>query len=213
MAIAPIFVLVSTVRSLAGDREAGVFEYVLSLPLSLGGWYAGRFVGRLLLALAPIFLALFGAVLYGALRGAAVPWRELLFDMALLSGLVVAFVGVGFLVSSLARKVDTAQTLAFLIWLFCLLGLDLILLGALIRHQAPLEAVVAVALLNPLQVFRVASMMLFDPQLVLLGPTAYVVFDMFGREAFLVWALAYPLALGAGAAGLGYLALSHSDLP
>ncbi|MGB5406302.1 MAG: ABC transporter permease, partial [Thiogranum sp.] len=29
MAILPIFVLITTVRSVAGDREAGVFEYML----------------------------------------------------------------------------------------------------------------------------------------------------------------------------------------
>jgi len=29
MAILPVFVLITTVRSVAGDREAGVFEYML----------------------------------------------------------------------------------------------------------------------------------------------------------------------------------------
>ena len=42
MAILPIFVLITTVRSVAGDREAGVFEYLLSLPVSLGAWFWGR---------------------------------------------------------------------------------------------------------------------------------------------------------------------------
>ncbi|MBW2372252.1 MAG: ABC transporter permease, partial [Deltaproteobacteria bacterium] len=37
MAVLPIFVLITTVRSVAGDREAGVFEYLLALPVSLGG--------------------------------------------------------------------------------------------------------------------------------------------------------------------------------
>ncbi len=35
MAILPVFVLVTTVRSVAGDREAGVFEYLLALPIGL----------------------------------------------------------------------------------------------------------------------------------------------------------------------------------
>jgi ABC-2 type transport system permease protein len=213
MAVAPVFVLITTVRSLAGDREAGVFEYVLALPLSLGGWYAGRVLGRFALAVAPLAGALAAALVYGAARGVTIPWREVLFDVGLLSSLIFAFVGVGFLISTLTRKVDTAQTLAFLIWLGLLLALDLILLGVLIRNQAPLETVVAIAMLNPLQVFRVASMMLFDPQLVLLGPTAYAIFDMFGREAFLVWAFLYPLALGALAAAAGFWTLKRSDLP
>ena len=213
MAIAPIFILISTVRSLSGDREAGVFEYILALPLSLGAWYAGRVFGRFALAVAPVAGALVMAAIYGAARGGGVPWREFLFDIGLLASLIFAFIGLGFLISALAHKVDTAQTMAFVLWLFLLLALDLILLGVLIRNQAPLESVVVVAMLNPLQVFRIASMMLFDPQLVLLGPTAYAIFDIFGRELFLVWAFVYPLALGALAATLGYHVLKHSDLP
>ena len=77
MAIVPIFILISTVRSLAGDREAGVFEYVLGLPVGIGAWYAGRFFGRYLLAAAPVVLALLAAVVYGVVRGVKVPWVEL----------------------------------------------------------------------------------------------------------------------------------------
>ena len=47
MAILPIFVLITTVRSVAGDREAGVFEYLLSLPVSLSAWFWGKTAGAL----------------------------------------------------------------------------------------------------------------------------------------------------------------------
>jgi hypothetical protein len=42
VAILPIFVLISTVRSVAGDKEAGVFEYLLSLPAARVGWVEER---------------------------------------------------------------------------------------------------------------------------------------------------------------------------
>ena len=53
MAILPIFVLITTVRSVAGDREAGVFEYLLSLPISLGAWYWGKLLGRFVVIFLP----------------------------------------------------------------------------------------------------------------------------------------------------------------
>lgn len=212
-AILPIFILITTVRSLAGDREAGVFEYVLGLPVGVGAWYTGRFLGRYCLAAAPVVTALFVAVAYGAVRGVAVPWIELGFDIGLLLVLVLAFVGLGFLISTLCRSVDTAQTVAFLVWLTLVLALDLVLLGALIRARLSLEGVVAIAMLNPLQVFRTGSMLLFDPQLVLLGPTAYAVFDLFGRTGFMVWSFAYPALLGLASAGAGYLIFRRDDLP
>lgn len=212
MAILPIFVLVTTVRSLAGDREAGVYEYVLGLPVGLGAWYAGRFLARYVLAVAPVIGALASAVAYGVIRGVAIPWVELGFDIGILLAMILTFVGLGFFIASLAKSVDLAQTAAFLLWLVLILGLDLVLLGVLIRDRMPVEGVVAIALLNPLQVFRIGSMILFDPQLVLLGSTAYAVFDVFGRAGFLIWSLAYPLALGAGSAYAGFLAFRRGDL-
>ena len=62
MAILPIFVLITTVRSVAGDREAGVFEYLLSLPVSLVAWFWGKILGRYIVIFVPVFLAMLGAV-------------------------------------------------------------------------------------------------------------------------------------------------------
>lgn len=213
MAILPIFILITTVRSLAGDREAGVFEYVLGLPVGIGAWYAGRFLGRYLLAATPVVLALFAAAGYGIARGVAVPWVELGFDIGLLLGMIFTFVGLGFFISALTRSVDTAQTLAFIVWLVLVLALDLVLLGALIRGRLAVEGVVAIAMLNPLQVFRTGSMLLFDPQLVLLGPTAFTVFDIFGRTGFMIWSFAYPFTLGLVSAMGGWLLFRRGDLP
>jgi ABC-type Na+ efflux pump permease subunit len=53
MAILPVFVLITTVRSVAGDREAGVFEYLLALPVTLGGWFWGKLIGRFLVVFLP----------------------------------------------------------------------------------------------------------------------------------------------------------------
>ena len=79
--------------------------------------------------------------------------------------------------------------------------------------RSAIEGVVAVAMLNPLQVFRTGYMLLFDPQLVLLGPTAFTVFDIFGRTGFMIWSFLYPLALGGLAAGSGFLLFRRGDLP
>lgn len=213
MAILPIFVLITTVRSLAGDREAGVFEYILGLPVGVGAWYAGRFCARYVLAVSPVLAALAAAALYGAARGVSTPWLELGFDIGLLLAMTLAFVGIGFFIASISRTVDTAQTMAFIVWLALILLLDLALLGALIRGRLAIEGVVAIALLNPLQVFRTGSMLLFDTQLVLLGPTAYTIFDLFGRAGFMAWAFLYPTALGVGTALAGYFVFRRGDLP
>lgn len=213
MAILPLFVLITTVRGVAGDREAGVFEYMLSLPVPLGAWYWGRMLGRFAVVFVPVVLALLGAIGYGAARGLPVPWWHLLVDVGLLLSLTWCFLGIGFLISVLARSSDVAQTAAFVVWLVLVCFLDLVLLGLLLRSSLPPDAVLAVALANPLQVFRTASMLLFDPQLVLLGSAAYVILDHFGTAGYIAWALVYPALVGTAAAGLGFALFRRGDLP
>jgi ABC-2 type transport system permease protein len=212
MAILPIFVLITTVRSVAGDREAGVFEYMLSLPVSLGAWYWGKVIGRFLVVFLPVVLAMGLAIVWGLLRGLPVPWWPVLAYTGLLGSLAGCFLGLGMLISTLARTSDVAQGAAFVLWLFLLLFLDLMLLGLLINKGLPAETAVSIALANPLQTFRTAAMMLFDPNLVLLGPSAYVILDRFGHTTYLLWALLYPLALGVLSAAVGFQIFRKGDL-
>jgi len=213
MAILPIFVLITTVRSLAGDREAGIFEYMLSLPVSLFAWYWGRFVGRFAVVFLPVFAAMVLGSLYGILKGAQMPWQEFALYTAMLISLAICFLGIGFLISSLTRATDIAQGAAFFVWLILLLFLDLILLGMMIQEQAPAALVVMVALLNPLQAFRAGAMMIFDPQLIMLGPSADIILENFGYNGYLAWALLYPALLGLALGALGYTIFRRGDLP
>ena len=213
IAILPVFVLITTVRSVAGDREAGVFEYLLSLPISLSAWFWGRFLGRFIAVFLPVFLAMVGAVIWAAIKGADIPWGLFISYTGLLLAVAWCFLGIGMLISSLARTADVAQGLAFVVWLILLLFLDLILLGIMIREGLPSETAVAISLINPLQVFRTAAMVLFDPQLVILGPSAYVILDHFTEAGYIIWAIAYPVLLGTLSAFSGYYLFKKGDLP
>ena len=213
MAILPIFVLITTVRSVAGDREAGVFEYLLSLPISLGAWYWGKLLGRFLVIFMPVFLAMLAAAGWATWEEIPVPWSEFAYYTGLLLTLAWCFLGIGMLLSSVARSADVAQGAAFIVWLTLVLFLDIILLGALIKEHLPAETAILLSLTNPLQVFRTAAMMLFDRQLVLLGPSAFVILDNFGQVGYMVYAIVYPLVVGTVCAVLGYWAFRRGDLP
>jgi ABC-2 type transport system permease protein len=213
MAILPIFVLITTVRSVAGDREAGVYEYLLSLPVSLSAWFWGKITGRYLVIFLPVFAAMVAAVLIALVKQIEVPWGMFGYYTALLAAMCACFLGIGMLISALARGTDMAQGAAFLVWLTLLLFLDLILLGVMIQGKIAPETAVAIALANPLQVFRTAALSLFDPQLIVLGPSAFLILDTFGATGYQVFALAYPLVLGLVCATAGYLVFRKGDLP
>lgn len=213
MAILPIFVLISTVRSVAGDREAGVFEYLLSLPVSLGAWFWGKLLGRYIVVFLPVFLAMLGAALWSLAQNIEVPWNMFLYYTGLLAAMAWCFLGIAMLLSTLARSTDVAQGAAFVVWLAMLLFLDLILLGVMIQGHAAPEVAVAIALANPLQVFRTAALMLFDPQLIVLGPAAFVIMDTMGAAGFMIYGLVYPLVIGTLSATAGYFMFRRGDLP
>lgn len=213
VAILPIFVLITTVRSVAGDREAGVYEYMLSLPVSLKAWFWGKMLGRFLVIFLPVFLAMLGAALWSIYRRIGLDWDLFILYTLLLVSLSWAFLGFGMLISTVARTPDVAQTGAFLLWLLLLLFLDLLFLGVMIRESLPFELIIGVALLNPLQSFRTAAILLFDPQMVVLGPAAYVILDALGQWGYLTFAVAYPAVLGTLAAALGCFLFQRNDLP
>ena len=212
MAILPLFVLLTTVRSVAGDRESGALEYLLSLPVGVAAWFWGRIGGRFVVVFVPVVSAMFLAVLWALVAGIDVPWTQVLLYTGYLVSLAACFLGIGMMLSALSWSNDVATGIALLVWLALLMFIDLILLGLLVGSGLNSETVVAVALANPLQVFRTASMMLFDPQLVLLGSSAYVILDRFGTDGYTAWALLYPMALGGFCAFIGYRLFRRGDL-
>ena len=213
VAILPVFILITTVRSVAGDREAGVFEYLLALPVTLSAWYWGKMVGRFVVVFLPVFGAMAAAMVWALVRGFDVPWDLFLMNTAYMVALAWCFLGLGMLVSTIARTPDVAQGAAFLVWLVLLLFMDLILLGFMIQEQLPQETIIGIALSNPMQVFRTATMALFDPDLMLMGPAAYVIIDAFGRVGYMVYGVLYPMAIGTLAAAIGYQVFRRGDLP
>jgi ABC-2 type transport system permease protein len=132
---------------------------------------------------------------------------------ALLAAMGWCFLGIGMLISALARSTDVAQGA----------GLHGLADAAAVprpdparRHdpgQVAPEVAVGIALANPLQVFRTAALALFDPQLIVLGPSAFVILDTFGATGYKFFALLYPTAARRAGAGAGYLVFRRGDLP
>lgn len=212
MAVLPLFIVVTTARSMVGDREAGNLEYMLAFPVSLGVWYWGRFFARLVLVIAPVGAALAVGAVYGLARGHAVPWGPIALYSGLTAALAACFLGIGFLISALSRSTEVALGASLVVWLVLVAALDLLLLSMLIQNRFWPDLVISIALANPLQSFRTASMILFDPQLILLGPSSYVILDAFGVTGYVIWAMAYPTVLGLVFAALGYWRFARTDL-
>jgi len=196
MVILPIYVLISTVRSVVGDRENGVLEYFLSLPISFSSYYWGKFLGRFFVIYVPVFIAFLGAAIWGLIINLDVPWDLFVLYSGLLATMVFFFLGLSMFLSTITKSQEMALSTAFVIWLFLVAFMDILLIGLMLKIRLNPDAVIISSLFNPLQVFRTGSLILFDPKLTVMGPVSYYILDTVSRTTFIMFSLVYPTVLG-----------------
>ena len=209
--ILPVFILITTVRSIAGDKDLHILEYMLSFPISLRSYYWGKFLGRFISVSVPLLFAMVLAVIFGLISG-DVQWQLASLYTLLLITSAFTYLGIGFLISSIARTQEISLGFSLFIWLFLIALIDIVLIGFMIKSRVAPEFIFAVALVNPVQIFRVAAISLFDPVLSVIGPAAYFILDKMGRYQFLAYSFFYCTMLGFITALIGYLMFKRKDL-
>lgn len=210
--IVPIFILISTVRSISGDRESGLLEYFLSFPLSLKEYYFGKVLGRVFVVFTPLLFALIISVLIGIIKGTKIPWDIFFFYTLLLLALSVVFLSFGFLISSIVKNQEMGQGVAFLLWLILIAFLDIALIGLMLKSAIRETTIYAIALLNPIELFRIAAISLFDPNLAVIGPAAYFILDKFTPTTFIIYTFGYSIIISIFCFFIGYYVFSKKDL-
>jgi ABC-2 type transport system permease protein len=210
--ILPIFILITTVKSISGDRESNVLEYMLSFPVSLKDYYWGKMLGRFSTVFLPVFLALLMGVVFGLFSGGEMPWRMVFLYSALLFSLSFVFLGLAFFLSTMVKSTDVALGSSFVVWIAMLAFIDIALMGLMLQNRLSDEMIITIAMLNPIEVFRIGAISLFDPELTVIGPVAYYLLDTLGSRLLIVYALVYPILVGALFAYFGYIAFRKKDL-
>jgi len=210
--ILPIFILVTTVRSISGDRDSHILEYMLSFPISLRQYYWGKVFGRFITVFLPVFMAMLFAILYGMFKGADVPWEIFFLYTGLLFAMSSAFLGIAFFVSSIVKSSEMALGISFFVWILLLAFIDIALISLMMQQRINAELIVAIAMVNPMEIFRVAAISLFDPELTVMGPVAFYILDIMSQKMFIFISIVYPLVLGVLFASLGFRIFSKKDL-
>jgi len=210
--ILPIFILITTVKSISGDRESNVLEYMLSFPVSLKDYYWGKMLGRFATVFLPVFLALILGVIFGMMKGGALPWKMILLYSALLFSLSFVFLGLAFFLSTILKSTDIALGASFVVWIILLAFIDIALMGLMLQNRVGDELVITLAMLNPIEVFRIGAISLFDPELTVIGPVAYYLLDTLGSVWLIMYAFVYPIVIGLLLSYLGYIAFRKKDL-
>jgi ABC-2 type transport system permease protein len=210
--ILPIFILITTVRSISGDRDSHILEYMLSFPISLKQYYWGKVFGRFITVFLPVFMAMVFAILYGMYKGAEVPLGLFFLYTGLLFAMSSAFLGIAFFISSIVKSSEMALGISFFIWIFLLAFIDIALISLMMQQRMNAELIIGIAMINPMEIFRVAAISLFDPELTVMGPVAFYILDMMSQKVFVFISIVYPLLLGILFASLGFKIFEKKDL-
>jgi Cu-processing system permease protein len=204
--LVPLMGLTMGALSLAGERERGALDFWLSQPIDPIELYLGKTFG-LGLALAAVIAASFGAS--GILLGIAGSNHNPL-TLLLLTGLTVLLgwtsLALGLCLSSRAGRATTAVSVAVALWLVLVLVSSLGLMGtALVVRFSPLW-LLAAALVNPVECYRILALQLLSGSLEILGPAGLSAQDTLG--AWLVPVFLCSLLLWSWLSlSLGYLIL------
>jgi Cu-processing system permease protein len=168
--VVPLMALTIGAGSLAGEREHGTLHYLLSQPVNRAEVLLGKYLGlaaSLLGALALGF-GLSGLIIAGRGGQADAAAYGLLIVFAL--ALALGMLSLGFLISMLARKAAVATGVALFLWLTLVFGGDLGLMGTALAFKLPIQTLFNLALINPLQVFKMSSLISINATLDVLGP-------------------------------------------
>ena len=181
---------------LAGDRERGTLLNLLAQPVSRGEIFLGKLLGSALAVTVAMLVGFGVAALALASTGSGEPLAYLaLVGYSIL--LVLASLGLGFLVSALTRKSSTAMGAALLLWLGLVLFADLTLISATLALRPSPAVLLGMLLSNPLQAFKLGAIYSLHSTLDTLGAVGQYATYRFDRTLPLVliglllaWALA-----------------------
>lgn len=182
----PLIALVTGAISIANERENGTLQYLLSHPVTKSEVFIGKFVGVLI----PVWFSIslgFGLAGIGvALRGGGGNIPDYMFTAFLSALLAAALLSVGFVVSVFSGKSSKAIGIAVFLWLlFIILG-DLGIMGTAAVMDLGIKQVFIMALLNPAEVFKIASVLILSPRFEILGPVGVYAVRTLGREGVMI---------------------------
>jgi Cu-processing system permease protein len=161
---------------IAGDRERGSLFYLQAQPVSKTEIFLGKALGTALGAGASLSIGFGIAMLTLSASGASNVTAFLtLAGYTLL--LLLASLGLGFLVSTFTRRASTATGIALLLWLAAAFLGDLTLIGTVLALRPSPANLLALLVINPLQIFKLGAILSLHSTLDTLGAAGqYAVF-------------------------------------
>jgi Cu-processing system permease protein len=179
--IVPLMGLTLGSQAIAADRERGALLYLMAQPVDIREIILGKFLGLTCAVLAALLLGFTVAGVAVSGRGGAGDVSAYLAFLGLAALLATASVAMGLLISALSSRSSMATGIAVFCWLGLVFAGDLGLMGTTLVLDLGPKELLAAALVNPLQVFQLGSVMVLRGGLEALGPAGLYATRRFGE--------------------------------
>jgi Cu-processing system permease protein len=202
--VVPLMGLTVGAGTIAADSERGTLTTLLSQPVNRGEVLLGKYLGLAATLAAALALGFGVSGLVMALAGGAGDAAGYASLVGLTFVLALSMLSVGVLVSVLAKKASVATGVALFLWLALAFLSDLGLMGSTVAFRLHVSDLFSLALINPLQVFKMSVLGSIHATLDVLGPAGNYAQQTFGDRLGLVFgaSLAAWVVLPLAASGL-----------
>lgn len=178
--IVPLMGFTLGAMAIATDRERGALAYVMAQPVNSLELMLGKFFGLALSLTAALLIGFGLSGLLVAVRGSTSDIGNFVVLASLTVLLAIVSLSVGILVSAGLRKGATAIGIALFLWLTFAFLSDLGLMGTAIVLNVDIQGLFTMALLNPMQVFKMAVIVAIRDNLEVLGPAGVYAVRTYG---------------------------------
>lgn len=190
--VVPLMALTIGAGSLATERERGTLAYLLAQPVNRAEVLLGKYLGLAASLLGALALGFGLSAVVIAGRGGQTEAAAFGLLVGFAFALALGMLSLGFLISVLTRKAAVATGVALFAWLTLVFIGDLGLMGTSLAFKLPIDTIFSLALINPLQVFKMASLLGINATLDVLGPAG--IYAMQTYRDSLTWLLLGSLA-------------------
>ncbi len=180
--IVPLMGLTLGALSLASEREQGSLLYLMAQPINKLELLLGKFIGLALALMTALVLGFGLTALLIAINGGSAQISIYLTLLLLACLLAIASLSMGFLISAIVKRGATAVGLALFLWLLLVFFGDLGLMGTALVLELNVNQLFALALANPLQLFKIAAILDLRNNLEVLGPVGIYAFRTYGTQ-------------------------------
>lgn len=168
--IAPLMGLTLGASSFSREREQGSLLFILAHPVTKTEVLFGKYLGLALALLSALGLGFGVSGLLIVWQGVTTGVGTYMAIMGLAFYLVLISLGLGFLISSIVRKGTTALGVSLFLWLFLVFLSDLGLMSTSLAFDLEAGKLFTLAVLNPLQSFKMSAILTIRGSLEVLGP-------------------------------------------